>query len=85
MKQDEDKLDESFCNTQMRFFTLRNKGRLGVGKQATLNWQFATRDASNVEVEVNKFGNIHLSPSENDMNIGGLHGSLSVENDIDIR
>ncbi len=80
MKQHEETVDVSYCNTQMPFFTLRKKGRLGVGKTATANWKFVTRDASNIVVELNNVDSIHQSPSDSDVNIADLYGLSDIEN-----
>ena len=75
MKQHADTVDASYCNTQMRFLTLRKKGRLGIGRKATANWQFAMREASNVDDEVNKYGITHQSTSETDVNMADMYRS----------
>ncbi len=79
MKQDEERVDARLCNTQMRFLTLRTKGRLGNGSTATANWELALREASNVEVELRKSGYFLQNPTEPEMIIADMVLSSDAE------
>ena len=79
MKQDEERVDARLCNTQMRFLTLRTKGRLGNGSTGTANWEFASREASNEVVELRKCASSLQIPPENDMNIDDMDRSSEAD------